>query len=109
MKTNILELRKIAVTSYKAEDFEGAFKAFLDLSRNSDLDEKAQALYNCGTCCMKLKRYEDSLMYFEQSLFIRREAKAFFNAAYVCTILFKMDLAKDYANKACGDVRGQYA
>jgi tetratricopeptide (TPR) repeat protein len=100
MKTNEIDLRKLAVKCYGENDFEGALDAFLKLSYETDLEPKAQALYNCGTCCVKLRRHEEALTYFEQSLFIRREAKAFFNAAYACTILFKMDLARSYANKA---------
>lgn len=93
-------LRLNASKSYKDGDYESALNNFKNISYITDLNDKAQALYNCGTCCIKLGRHSEALPYFEQSLFIRRESKAFFNAAYTCVILFKMDLAKDYVEQA---------
>ena len=85
---------------YHEGNYELALEKFLYLSNHCDLGDKSQALYNCGTCCLKMHNYSKALAYFKQSLFIRKEPKAFFNAAYTCVILFKMDLAKDYVEQA---------
>lgn len=100
MKVNLDMLRKEASSKHIAGDIKGSLDAFLKLSHEVDLEAKATALYNCGTCCIQLKDYAEALKYFEQSLFIDRKAQTFYNAAYACTILFKMDLAKAYADRA---------
>jgi len=63
-------------------------------------DNEADSLYNAGVCLIKLKEYENAIIYLKRAVQKKRESKYFFNLGYCHAMLNDSKKALIFFNKA---------
>mgnify|MGYP001320386868 CR=1 FL=1 len=63
-------------------------------------DNEAASLYNAGVCFIKLKEYENAIIYLKKALLIKKDSKYFFNLGFCHAVMKDNKKALIYFNTA---------
>lgn len=99
---------------FQRESFTRAQLAFLDIAKTYQHQNKYRQLvmYNLGSCCVKLKKYEEAIPFFDESLFIdEAHVKSLIKRAkchYLCKLYEDCIIDCNELNRigASGEIKG---